>query len=366
MRLQFRIQDANLAQDANLYASQLATLSGMGFQDQGRNIVALKRANGNLDTAVELIVSMEKKGNDSSSKGGNIRATASAARTMPQNQIPPRSSSMSATVSQAALASLRAMGFDNDEENAQALKAANGSLETAANMLLDAKNRKGANSSAVPPALPQRNETAASPEFVLEPPVSRGSNSRAGRLPQQAVQPKPTSADPFAGFGGDIFSTSQQPQQPQQVAHSSNPLTDMFGNSNEASAQASVPQPQPVRTAPAKESIMSLFNTPAQQPQMMNFGMPHQGGMGYPNQAGVYGQQMPQQAIFGVGPQSFGQQIPQQAMFAAGPQMTMQRMGMGIQQGAGMNPFMAQQQQQPAYVYAPRPQNNVSESWEDC
>ncbi|KNC99926.1 uncharacterized protein SPPG_05298 [Spizellomyces punctatus DAOM BR117] len=379
-----RIQDANLARDATVYAAQLRTLAGMGFHDQARNIVALKRSNGNIDSAVELIVSLQRgDGGQSSAAGGSKNASRSG--TPGPSSVRDTVHNQARNAVQAALISLQAMGFNNEEENLQALRATNGQLDAAANMLLDARNRRMSqqiSASAQPPALPPRNESiAANPNFVLEPPTSANRGNRVQRQQvagqqqqQQPSQPSQSQNDPFGGFGGDLFSAPQQqvaPQQQQQLQQPSNPLTDLFG-APEPFQQPQAPQAQaqaPSRAAPAKESIMSLFNTPNPHQPALGFQNPNM-GMQYFNQAGGGGFPQHQQQMFPQHQQQmFGHQQFQPQM------MGMQNLGMGGMQRPGMNgmpqqaysnvnnPFSAsqqqlpQQQQQPTYVYGSRPSN---------
>ncbi|TPX66152.1 hypothetical protein SpCBS45565_g04645 [Spizellomyces sp. 'palustris'] len=378
-----RIQDANQARDATIYAAQSRTLAGMGFHDQARNIVALKRSNGNIDSAVELIVSLQRGDGGQSSAAGGSRG-ASRSGTPAVSSVRDTVHNQARNAVQAALISLQAMGFTNEEENLQALRATNGQLDAAANMLLDAKNRRMSqqiSASAQPPALPPRNESvAANPNFVLEPPTSTHRGSRAQRQQQagrqqqpQPSQPSQSQNDPFGGFGGDLFSAPQQQvapqqQQQQQPQQPSNPLTDLFG-APEPVQQPQAPQAQvPSRPAPAKESIMSLFNNPNPQQPMLGFQTPNM-GMQYFNQASGGGFPQHQQQMFPQQQQLFGHQQFQPQM------MGMQNMGMGGMQRPGMNgmsqqaysnvnnPFAAsqqqlpQQQQQPTYVYGSRPSN---------
>ncbi|KAI8822115.1 putative GTPase activating protein for Arf-domain-containing protein [Fimicolochytrium jonesii] len=343
----------NLSRDANTYASQLRTLQGMGFTDQIGNLGALKRANGNMDKTVEYLLAKQSSSSPSGSASQPSRDTsrsttsAPAPRQQAQTQPGGRSPAM-----QAALKALEAMGFHNEDENIQALAASNGQVETAANKLLDLKNRRGpsqpsANSASnAQPVIPPRNDSSTPNQFVLEPPSS---SKRAVANRQQAAgdfqtanaatQQAAPSNDPFGGFGADLFAPPVAADQQQQQAQQG------FSQSS----ASLIPPPSGTNLAPqqpkgvAKDSIMSLFNQPVQNQQGMFGGMGQQmggfgGNVGYgnPMQGGFQGAQGGQFNNYGGGPPQQSQQQVFQNQFQQQQQAVR----------AGNNPFAPQQQQQ--------------------
>ncbi|KAI8912239.1 putative GTPase activating protein for Arf-domain-containing protein [Powellomyces hirtus] len=387
-----RTSNANFSRDANAYATQIRTLRGMGFEDDQRNISCLKRANGNVATAIELLVAMPQSA--SSQQSSPARSNA-AKPSQPNSQSPAALAQNNSNAQsgrypavQTALAALRAMGFNNDEENLQALNASGGQLENAANRLLDAKNRREgqnaggqgfSNNSA--PVIPARNDSAAT-GFVLEPPSSsnRGQRGAARQQPgqqqqqaEQAAQPaQAKSNDPF-GLEADFFSAAQpaQPSANQQSNQGSNDL---------ASFGAAAPTAVSAAKGANKDNIMSLFNSPRQN-QMSGFGnMPQQqqfggGQAGFPGggqHGGMYNQfggSMPNQqggqqqfggAGMGMNPFTSQNQGQQQQMTPQQQQQYLQQMQMQQQQQ-----MMQQQQmlrQQPAYTYGASQANPFDQS----
>ncbi|KAJ3017532.1 hypothetical protein HKX48_003498 [Thoreauomyces humboldtii] len=392
-----RIASSAQVNDTNTYATQLRALRGMGFEDDSRSISMLKRANGKLDAAIDLLVSQpqappaqqQQQSSQSRSNARPSSALTPASRSQPTASSSQQQQSFVSQVAgtQTALAALKAMGFPNDEENLQALNAASGQLENAANRLLDAKNRRE-NGAAV--AVPPRVESANAGSFLLGGPPSsankgqrgntrqqqggtdqQGQNQNQSQLPQQAA-----ANDPFGGFGEDLFSSTPAAQPQQQAAQQQ-------GNNGQFNAPTAA-------SKPAKDSIMSLFNSAPAQSNQMGFGQQSRQmsgfGGGYPQQQMQQG--FPGQQQFGGQQQQFGQhqhfngqqfQQPHQQQFGMQQQFGQQQQqhpqfGGQQQFGGGFgssNPFgnaqqpqqFQQQQQQPSqqYTYGSR-QANVSGS----
>ncbi|KAJ3097365.1 fumarase fum1 [Phlyctochytrium bullatum] len=130
------------------YASELKTLAGMGFTDTAKALQALRKSGGAIDGAVEILISspssaapaLPARGPPTQSSPTRAIASSSDSRT---EQISDQRRAELARKLQAALDSLKAMGFEDDAANRAALKKANGQIEQAANILIDqAKNRR--------------------------------------------------------------------------------------------------------------------------------------------------------------------------------------------------------------------------------
>ncbi|KAI9102503.1 putative GTPase activating protein for Arf-domain-containing protein [Phlyctochytrium arcticum] len=400
-----RATDVARGREANPFESQLRQLTSMGFNDEAANLVALRRSNGNLDTAIELITAMQQKGIGGSQTQGGSRAQESrnntAAGTSRQNaQV---SNTQAATPAlQSALQILQSMGFSNQEENLQALRAANGQPEAAANMLLD-RNRRQSFNQQTAPAVPARN--VSSTPFVLNPPATQAGGGRAGRQqgqPHGQQQSKPQENDFFGGFvennqappqqHAQQQQQQQQQQQSQAFPTASSELASLFSSpvqqpqvAQQNYSQSLQPEQQQVSqpARPAKESIMSLFNTPGpqygnpggnvgmygggfpqQQPQYMGFNQqqqPFQQLGGFPQSAHRPGQQFAAPNNMGISSNPFAYQPQQQQQQLHGQvQMPMQP----FQQGQQFSGGFAQQSQlgaagQRAYGYGAATNNPV-------
>ncbi|KAJ3155585.1 hypothetical protein HDU89_006551 [Geranomyces variabilis] len=342
-----RQSNESFSRDANAYATQIRTLRGMGFDNDQLSIAALKRANGNVGATIELLVSGQQT---------------SASNKQPESRARERSEPISASTTQqggrnpanaTALASLRAMGFTNEEENITVLNATGGNLENAANRLLDAKHRREADQTQASPSYSESG-----PGFALEPPASASRGQRGAASARQAQQPdlsaqQNKSNDPFGGDLFDLNTPAVAPVLNQQSEGQQRSELDAFGGVD-ASAN-----PQTQVRGVSKDNIMSLFNNAQRGGGFgQHMGGQHMGG-------GFGGPMMPhQQQNFGAAQNNFGgqQQFQQfQPQFQqANPQQ------FGGQPAGGTNPFghgnfQAQQHaqpQQPAYTYM-NVQNNV-------
>ncbi|KAJ3035527.1 hypothetical protein HDV00_003681 [Rhizophlyctis rosea] len=275
-------------------------------------------------------------------------------------------------VLQSAIDGLRNLGFTNDDDNRQALRAANGRVDAAVNLLLD-RQRSGAGQRPQQPVQAQvANAQQQQPQqrtgtpiptgpFAIEGPPQqgrggqRGTRAPSGRPAGQQSQPGADLFGEGGAFGGGSSAASAQGEAQGQAGG------DLFGMNEPAAA----PTDQPGKSN-AKDSIMSLFNTPPPQQQTMMMGgnnpfaMPQQGGYmmgqgqmyGMNPQMGMIGgpqmgmMNMPQQQQ-GMMRQGFGgpmpgQMMPGQMMQGGQGMMGMQggqgmMMGMGMQQGGGQN-----------------------------
>ncbi|KAJ3180951.1 hypothetical protein HDU87_001599 [Geranomyces variabilis] len=340
-----RQSNETFSRDANAYATQIRTLRGMGFENDQLSIAALKRANGNVGATIELLVS----GQQSQSSGQQSQPKARENRPEPVSSASTTQHGGRNPASSTALASLRAMGFTNEEENITVLNATGGNLENAANRLLDAKHRREADQTQ---ATPNYSETG--PGFALEPPASASRGQRGAAAARQPQQPDLSAQQnqnkPNDLFGGDLFDLNTPAVAPapnQQSQGQQRSELDAF-----IGADATVTQQAPARGV-SKDNIMSLFNN-AQRGG--GFGQQ----MGGQHMGGGYGGAMmshQQQQNFGGAPNNFGgaQQFQQfQPQFQqANPQQ------FGGQPAGGANPFgqgnfqpqQQLQQQQPAYTY---------------
>ncbi|KAJ3154517.1 hypothetical protein HDU86_004646 [Geranomyces michiganensis] len=347
------------SRDANTYATQIRTIRGMGFENDQLTIAAIKRANGNVGAAVELLVSGQQSHQPQQQLPSKHQAES---RPRPTASSASRASGSGggggglgggggggsgSAASSTALASLRAMGFTNEEENITVLNATGGNLENAANRLLDAKHKREAGQSQ---AMGSLAEAGAS--FTLEPPASANRGQRGGtgaaRQPQQQqhdVSTQQQNNKPTDPFGGDLFDFNA-PAAPAPVSNQQNEA--LFGgadpNNNQQSAARGV----------AKDNIMSLFNSNQQRGGGGGFGQ-HMGGGGFGGPA-MQHHQPQQQQNFGQQPQfqqpqpQFQQTVPQQ---------------FGGQPFGGSNPFgqgnfqpqqqQQQQQQQQHHFQQPQP-----------
>ncbi|KAJ3182490.1 hypothetical protein HDU85_002587 [Gaertneriomyces sp. JEL0708] len=250
-----KLQDQALARDAQLYATQLKQLHSMGFSDDARNLSALKRTNGNINSAIDIVVSLA-----SSTRSAAPSLPARPSSAQPQQQ-PPSPQRAGPTA------------FGSDQAAAQ------------------------------PPLPPRVDSASPAPgaAFILDPPSSANRGNRARGAPtgnqqvqQQQQQQKPgQDEDLFGPFsnGGDIFA----PQ----------PVSDAFPNTQQQTFTSNPSMPQQSQPKNSKESILSLFNAPTpQQPSFgMNMGQQQHFGM-YPQQAMMPPQMMGMQMGMGVQPQS--------------------------------------------------------------
>ncbi|KAJ3281200.1 hypothetical protein HK104_000144, partial [Borealophlyctis nickersoniae] len=322
--------NSSASRDTANYASQLHALSNMGFTDVSRNLAALKRSKGAVDGAVEILVSNPGPDTTPARPASPMRTSSLQAHS--QAPSPSQHQQQVQAALQTALESLKNMGFDDEDANRGALRAAGGKMEAAANMLLDQRNKRmQGQQQQQGRQTPQGNAgTGSNAGFVLEPPTSSGkAANRGNRGPQQQQQQQTAGVDMFGDAGAfGAAPVAQQPTAATTAPPSQNqPFGDLFGM-EEPAAPPKTGTPTP--TSAAKDNIMSLFNTPPpqQQQQMM---MP---GPGMYN-AG-YGM-MPQQQMYGMAPQ--GMMMPQMG--------GMQMMGgMPQQQGMMMNPQQMQQHQQ--------------------
>ncbi|KAI9007301.1 hypothetical protein BC832DRAFT_539459 [Gaertneriomyces semiglobifer] len=309
-----KLQDQALARDAQLYATQLKQLHSMGFSDDARNLSALKRTNGNINSAIDIVVSLASP---TRTTAPSLPARPGSAQPQQQQPSPQRAGPT---------------GFGSDQ----------------------------------PPLPPRVDSASPAPNaaFVLDPPSSANRGNRARGTPtgnqqvqqqqQQPQQPQKSGQDedlfgPFSNAGEDIFA----PQ----------PVSNAFPNTQQQAFTGNPSMPQQSQPKNSKESILSLFNAPTpQQPAFgMNMGQQQHFGM-YQQQGMMHPQMMGMQMGMGVQPQSqqrmmMGSNNPfayQQPQVQQQPQFQQQV----PMQGYGIPQQQQQQQQQPSYVYASMQQNN--------
>ncbi|KAJ3056263.1 hypothetical protein HK097_007475 [Rhizophlyctis rosea] len=349
---QYEAVDAPNSRDEANYANQLRTLSSMGFNDTSRNIAALKYAKGNMDAAVEYLVSNSSSQSSSSPSRNQApppQPPRTISQTAPQSQ---RQQPQSTDPLQSAIEGLRNLGFTNDDDNRAALRQSGGKVEAAVNILLDRRRASSAVQQPVQAQVQQvqqqQQQRTGTPipsgAFAIEPPQQSG---RAQRGMRPATRQQQQGGVDLFGEGADFGGSATHGQNQGQ----SQAASDLFGL-NEPPQPTEQPSASLSKPTVAKDSIMSLFNTPSpQQPHMMlgtnPFGMPQQQGymMGGAPQLNPYGMNQmgmmqQQQGMMGM-QQGMGMVRPGFGGMMPGPMMP----GQGMQ-GQGMMGM----QGQPAYA----------------
>ncbi|KAJ3086945.1 hypothetical protein HK102_012125 [Quaeritorhiza haematococci] len=407
--------------DAKTYANQLRTLISMGFKDTDRNLVALKRTEGSLDAAIDILVN--ETPNRTGSASGSRSGRPSGSARSPNSAAPPSYTSQPSPVTEAkreqlfealaiALSQLQAMGFSNEEQNRIALKKANGNLDQAVSLLLEGKPLGGSSSGGQRQQQPQQQQqplfgnstSSATPQvartvptsaalsatayvtgsqrpgnnapnfpvattngasFTLEPPApsNRASLQRRrgpSNVPtpeQQRSQQQPqnawgaganTSASPFDSMGSTqqtakppsamdellgAFTVAGPPQQQLQAQpngrsnNGSKSASGIFGE-DDGPSLLGTEDLAPKAPNKMKDNIMSLYDQRNRQAAAMGMGMGVNGGPGF------YGNGMMNQNNF--------QQAGMGGAYGAAGAGGMGMMGAQPQQGYGMNMNMNQ------------------------
>ncbi|KAI9137256.1 hypothetical protein BKA69DRAFT_937576 [Paraphysoderma sedebokerense] len=337
------------------YAAQISRLRDMGFTYDEWNIKALEKSNGDVQNAVEHILSMGPPPVTASSAPS--RAPALPRRDVMSNAM------MVADTKSPFLSQLRAMGFTDDTANLAALQKADGKFELAISYLTDRRHELDTRSANI--ALTNVTGSTNSDPFgpsssTFSNTINTNSTGASSFVPsnqssgsgkkQEALIDLLGGADPFApqtqmqtALGVDPF--GQFPAQPQQqnVQQSQNAFSDFTDlNMNQQSAKPKL----------AKDNIMSLYQSNTQPSMGMGAGMGGPMGMGGMN---------PQ--MMGMGMQN-GMMNPQMGMM--NPQMGMHGMGggMGGMQGGMMGMGMGQNYTTVSMPYntstAPRTTNNFN------
>ncbi|KAI9321158.1 hypothetical protein BDR26DRAFT_845968 [Obelidium mucronatum] len=215
-------------EDKRLYSSQIQQLGGMGFKNTKNCIIALKKCNGNVEAAVEVLISMPDSTEAASPAS---KPTAPKASPPSATQAAPTTSTNNQDVKKTireALDFFNGMGFTDELENMKAFKEANGDVDAAVNILMSLQASK-------PAPQPQNTNTQ---------PYSSAINASG------VNQSNPSSNNTF---GMDLLS-----------------LNDQFGGQNHFVAnQQSNNQPPTYQQAFLQQSQQPLqqFQTPQQQQQ---------------------------------------------------------------------------------------------------
>ncbi|KAI8614695.1 hypothetical protein BC830DRAFT_1126254 [Chytriomyces sp. MP71] len=147
-------------EDYKTYAAQIKQLEGMGFKDPRRNIIALKKAKGNLDAAVAVLVKMPEEPTPKPPTAP-VRTQSSHERAVSATSATSSSGEDVKKKLRDACDFLKGMGFANELETLQALKTANGDLDTAVGLLVQLQETKQATSSTAVSATDSRMQANA-------------------------------------------------------------------------------------------------------------------------------------------------------------------------------------------------------------
>jgi len=220
----YRGDDPRYEYDRTTFAHQLKTLAGWGFRAERLNVEALRRSNGNVTKALDLLSS----GAVSEPAARPSTTPAAAARPAPQTSVVPAQYA-------AAEGKMRDMGFSDSVKNVEALQRNGNDVQRAVDDLLGASSRpsaatvprpspsKVANTSTMP-----RPSELAGKNFYLRANFLDASGQRhPSQLgpPQFTPSQEPSQQSPFVQpssftqpplFAQSPFTQqSQQPQQPQ-------------------------------------------------------------------------------------------------------------------------------------------------------
>ncbi|KAI9203323.1 uncharacterized protein BJ171DRAFT_600182 [Polychytrium aggregatum] len=288
--------------ELSMYSYQIKTLAGMGFTDQNKCVYALKRAKGALDQAVDILVNMAD-----ASASGSPNPAPNTSQSGPSTDA--REALM--RVLDDAIAKLRAMGFSDSEECKQALRQANGSIEAAANILLDQKRRR---SSLNQNAIAAARSVAAAPQMDL-----------FGSIAEH----------PESGFAGDPFgqaTTFQQgPQQQQQFA-------------SQQQQQFAPQLPRPTSASHSRQSSRQPYGQQAPQQAQQQYAFAQQASPQQQQQQQLafqqqqFLQQQAQQQQQLLLQQQAQQQLLQQQQANSGPQALFQQAGDPFSSAAAVQP----------------------------
>ncbi|KAJ3059285.1 hypothetical protein HDU99_006413, partial [Rhizoclosmatium hyalinum] len=281
-------------EDRSKYASQVKQLASMGFNNAKNCIIALKKSSGNVDAAVEVLVSMPDSAEPtpaSSVKSSPAKDTTTAA---------PKNTDVKKTIRE-ALDFFNGMGFTDELENMKALKEGNGDVDAAVNILMAA----------------QASKPKAAPQFA----------------PQQQLQQQGLGSFP-----------NQNYNQPQYATNNTYGMDLLSLNGNDAVQSQFQNQPFSNQQQFAQQQFQqqnSFSQNQFQQPQAQQ----------QPNFNGIQPNQ--QQSPFGVQPvqpqsqqnQAFGFQQQQQQPTAAPFQQQQSQSPFGVQPLQPQQNFGIQQQQ---------------------
>ncbi|KNE72108.1 hypothetical protein, variant [Allomyces macrogynus ATCC 38327] len=355
----------------NRYPTELRQLHDMGFTYDPWNNQVLNETKGNLQAAIDKLITM-----------GNPPSTSSSgpSRSAPQPHAAPLAhAKVVVDKSSPLLRQLKGMGFTDERLNLVALQKADGDLDGAIMLLTDRRRELEAVAAREAPAQvagafdaqqyaqqfmeyeqqQQAQQQAQQQQQSPSPAMRTATFSRS--VPAPAPEPAKPKNDLLDLLGDDLFSATPAAQQPQpygmmgmqqqqpQAQFAANPfgggasvvgssamgvsaMGNAMGNPFGDSGAGMMQQQQPT-TASKTSDIMSLFGQPTQS--QMPFGM----------QASPFGaMQQQQQAQSAYGMQQ------QQPFGGMQPQQQQQQPFGGMQQAS---PFGGMQQQQPQQGASP-------------
>jgi hypothetical protein len=219
-------------QDTQSQASGMATLRSMGFMVDSSNQVALSKSNGDIQSAIEILLST------SPSRQNNQQAPPHSKDLFVTKQI--QQVSHISRFPESILEKLRSQGFSNLEENENALLITNGNIEKAILVLQEWKKNKptsGAGGGSVRSTGKKQENSKQSKPVDLFASVDDDYGNFAASAPPSAANPSNGQRVAIASQQLDIFGGPAQPNQ--------NFQQDIFEGMSQPSGQHQIQQHQP-------------------------------------------------------------------------------------------------------------------------
>ncbi|KAJ1557376.1 hypothetical protein HK405_000086, partial [Cladochytrium tenue] len=242
---------------------QLARLTAMGFADAGANEQALRESGGSMERAVELLV---RRAASKAPPAGRDPVVTSASRESVKPSVGLREPRKH------GLNELLALGLADEPACAAALERTAGSVELAANLLLEGVGgRRGDRGGGPSQTMSAEGSSAvALPKPPQRPPASRRSTSGGG-VSNKAAKPSAVEAAPLLDLFGDNSAASESSVEPALgraagISGSGLPMDSAFSQHNQQQQQ----HQQAFMDALQQESVhQALLRQQIQQNQVL-------------------------------------------------------------------------------------------------